>query len=801
MKKILLILLLFPLSFVFAQEANLYFYSEGATSSSTNIEISENIISLKNDGSYYTTYDMNAVITNINKINNELFYIYKNGSTLVDGQEWYAIDENEKKHYFSQSKSYLVSDIVKELGLQNDSFIMVNLHANWQEIKDYNEQINVNKVTLDKKNLSLKTKESYQLIANIDPKDADNKKITWTSSDKNIVSVDSIGVIKGLKKGTATITATSANGKKDTCVVTVGDKKVKYVHIQYNTNGGTLDNKHGKNISEKKEYIYVDGKKDVQNIPWDEKIPNGNLIDYNNQNHVNIVKKGYSIVKGSEWNTKKDGTGKSYSQTKAYKASDFCDASKKDCTIVLYANWKKNNSLIKISYDINNGQLANPHGENISTKGTTLSWKNGTTQTVIQNNGSLNSNGLPNYDNPTFFNIVREGYKAVKGAEWNTKPDGTGKSYSQSKSYKASDFCSSTCDITLYVNWQKEIITNDIDLVLLWGQSNMVGHPAIGKEKYNPQKDTRTLDSALYNDSNNPYDDDIIANYKAINVENYYIDSNTAWEYKYNTNELIDLYNNGKNLIYFGEDIKSDKNTIVSKESYGTNMVPYFAKAYTGETKHKLAIIHYGVGGKQIECFLPMSDKDHDCKKDNDYMYEYMVMKYKSAVKLLQKKGYTIKNKFYVVLQGAANSNANRYANYYDHFMKVHKNLKKDLGIEFGGIMYTWVDPSKRNQKPKCEYNDKVHAAHVKLIKNNKDIMLASDWGYKRYTEGYKNAFSLPKHDIVVDGTKYTISNNTNHLTSAGLSKGGVEAALNVSKKVLNKNYDTSYTGYTKNCS
>ena len=140
--------------------------------------------------------------------------------------------------------------------------------------------------------------------------------------------------------------------------------------------------------------------------------------------------------------------------------------------------------------------------------------------------------------------------------------------------------------------------------------------------------------------------------------------------------------------------------------------------------------------------------------------------------------------------------------------MKVHKNLKNDLGIEFGGIMYTWVDPSgsktwpsSSNNDPKCKYSDKIHSAHVKLIKNNKDIMLASDWGYKRYTEKYKNAFCLGKHTFTSkNGTKSEIPANTTHLTSAGLSKGGVEAGINMSKRVKDKNYDTSYTGYTKNC-
>lgn len=46
--------------------------------------------------------------------------------------------------------------------------------------------------------------------------------MTWTSSDKNVATVDKDnGTVTAVGEGTATITATAANGKKDTCKVTV----------------------------------------------------------------------------------------------------------------------------------------------------------------------------------------------------------------------------------------------------------------------------------------------------------------------------------------------------------------------------------------------------------------------------------------------------------------------------------------------------------------------------------------------------------------------------------------------------
>ena len=72
--------------------------------------------------------------------------------------------------------------------------------------------------------------------------------------------------------------------------------------------------------------------------------------------------------------------------------------------------------------------------------------------------------------------------------------------------------------------------------------------------------------------------------------------------------------------------------------------------------------------------------------------------------------------------------------------------------------------------------------------------MLASNFGYMRYLNGDMNAFSLPEH---TDKNGDTIKNNTNHMHSATLSKGGVESAINMAKKIKNPNYKTTDLGDT----
>jgi len=65
--------------------------------------------------------------------------------------------------------------------------------------------------------------ESVNLNATIFPSTALDKKLTYTSSDSKVVSVDQNGVITGVGNGTATITISSGNGKNTTITITVGD--------------------------------------------------------------------------------------------------------------------------------------------------------------------------------------------------------------------------------------------------------------------------------------------------------------------------------------------------------------------------------------------------------------------------------------------------------------------------------------------------------------------------------------------------------------------------------------------------
>ncbi len=71
--------------------------------------------------------------------------------------------------------------------------------------------------------LTLEKNKTHTLNATVTPVDTtDNKTVTWSSSNENIVKVNATtGEITAVAAGKATVTATTANGIQDTCEVTV----------------------------------------------------------------------------------------------------------------------------------------------------------------------------------------------------------------------------------------------------------------------------------------------------------------------------------------------------------------------------------------------------------------------------------------------------------------------------------------------------------------------------------------------------------------------------------------------------
>lgn len=77
--------------------------------------------------------------------------------------------------------------------------------------------------------VKVRVKKSYNLNAVVTPENtaSENAVVTWKSSDESIATVSSEGVVSIRKKGTVTITATTADGKCETITLKAGKKTVK----------------------------------------------------------------------------------------------------------------------------------------------------------------------------------------------------------------------------------------------------------------------------------------------------------------------------------------------------------------------------------------------------------------------------------------------------------------------------------------------------------------------------------------------------------------------------------------------
>ncbi len=87
---------------------------------------------------------------------------------------------------------------------------------------EINKAVSVTGITLNPTTAEVKVNKTTQLTAIVAPEDATNKNVKWKSSDNTIATVDENGVVTGVAKGVATITATTEDGGiSASCKVTV----------------------------------------------------------------------------------------------------------------------------------------------------------------------------------------------------------------------------------------------------------------------------------------------------------------------------------------------------------------------------------------------------------------------------------------------------------------------------------------------------------------------------------------------------------------------------------------------------
>ncbi|OLA34198.1 MAG: hypothetical protein BHW38_04710 [Firmicutes bacterium CAG:321_26_22] len=209
--------------------------------------------------------------------------------------------------------------------------------------------------------------------------------------------------------------------------------KINKVNFKFSTNGGTVQvtsSSSGNTYKWKQDSNGIVSRTDPNGSTYSEvfytldygaNTNSSGFPNYNNSGFLNITYSGYSAPENYEWKCLSgcSTNGKLFNQDSVYKASDLCDASSSDCTVVLGVNWKQ---VQTITYDANGGSGAPA------------------SQTKLDGSSITLSSTKP----------TRSGYTFVN---WNTKADGSGTSYNAGTAYTAIG------TTTLYAQWEARVYT------------------------------------------------------------------------------------------------------------------------------------------------------------------------------------------------------------------------------------------------------------------------------------------------------------------------------------------------------
>lgn len=185
------------------------------TISATKISLNKKKVSIVKG----KTYTLKATITPANTVNKKVTWTSSKTSVAT-------VDKNGK---VTAKKAGTANIIVKTAnGKTAVCKVTVTVPATSVKLKVKSKSVNIGK--------------KYTLKATMSKGSTD--KLTWSTSNKKVATVDKNGVVKAVKKGTAVITVKTTSGKKATCKITV---KVPSTKITLNKKSTSV--KKGKTVS------------------------------------------------------------------------------------------------------------------------------------------------------------------------------------------------------------------------------------------------------------------------------------------------------------------------------------------------------------------------------------------------------------------------------------------------------------------------------------------------------------------------------------------------------------------------
>ena len=351
------------------------------------------------NGNHYFKSDVNATSNkNVSTCNEEgeTFSCSSDSTINITEDKWYKVDDKEVKLSYTNSGDITIAAVTRDKSGNYKS--TDKNYSLYKIIFSRGTADTIGGQTNDIKKLCLVNKDETCTITSPIIKKAGYDVVGWNTDSNAMTSTWSQNTSKNINKS-------------ETYFPIV---KLKTYTIKYNANGGS-----GAPSNQVKEHN--------KNITLSTSKP---------------TRTGYTFV---NWNTSSAGNGTSYSTGATYSGNS---------DITMYAQWRRNRVIINFS--VNGGTLISTAAYSVDANG--IVTQNGSNLHSMYYNDTIMSTGLPNYNNSSYLNIMRNGYEGVSGAEWKCLSGNcTKQTYSQdTNTYKASDFCDASktdCTITLGVNW------------------------------------------------------------------------------------------------------------------------------------------------------------------------------------------------------------------------------------------------------------------------------------------------------------------------------------------------------------
>ncbi len=152
-----------------------------------------------------------------------------------------------------------------------------------------NNAIYPSSINIQEENINLSLGTTSQLTTSISPSNA-TKEVTWSSSNANVATVNSNGLVTARGSGTTTIVARTINGKTDTCTVTVGKYSVKLRGILITTKYTSLP----VDVTKQLFVAFTPSNATNKSITWTSSNPSVASVDQSG--NVKALKSGSAII-------------------------------------------------------------------------------------------------------------------------------------------------------------------------------------------------------------------------------------------------------------------------------------------------------------------------------------------------------------------------------------------------------------------------------------------------------------------------------------------------------------------------